>query len=126
MKRDVAWPHAMTRTAGRMPFTPYAPRTISVNHGSIQQQKVEQLPRKNNAEIERRSAYRVCQPVLTMIKHCSEAAGAGAVDGDEKFIGNLVHEMRSVEYSSEILTPLQMWYLQSSLQSIYFPKGSAE
>ncbi|KAK6028675.1 hypothetical protein OSTOST_05239 [Ostertagia ostertagi] len=107
---------------------------------------------------------KVCQPVLTMIKHCSEAAGAGAVDGDEKFIGNLVHEMcergssveeivswkhamcpsfcdalrdlvlhvfldyayRSVEYSSEILTPMQMWYVQSSLQSIFFPKKSSE
>uniref|UniRef100_W6NDK8 TLDc domain containing protein n=1 Tax=Haemonchus contortus TaxID=6289 RepID=W6NDK8_HAECO len=89
---------------------------------------------------------KVCQPVLTLIKNCSEAAGAGAVAGDEKFIGNLVHEMcergssveeivswkrdmcpafcnalrdlvlhvflgyafDNTEYSSEILTPMQM------------------
>ncbi|VDO30381.1 unnamed protein product [Haemonchus placei] len=138
---------------------------------------------------------KVCQPVLTLVKNCSEAAGAGAVAGDEKFIGNLVHEMvreqlglssqdlflikrsqsyrcergssveeivswkrdmcpafcnalrdlvlhvflgyafvrilimeisDNTEYSSEILTPMQMWYVQSSLQSTFFPKQSAK
>ncbi|XGW16468.1 hypothetical protein V3C99_001713 [Haemonchus contortus] len=107
---------------------------------------------------------KVCQPVLTLVKNCSEAAGAGAVAGDEKFIGNLVHEMcergssveeivswkrdmcpsfcnalrdlvlhvflgypfDNTEYSSEILTPMQMWYVQSSLQTTFFPKQSAK
>ncbi|ETN71234.1 hypothetical protein NECAME_00923, partial [Necator americanus] len=36
---------------------------------------------------------KVCQPVLHLIKTCSEAAGAGAVAGDEPFIRNLVNEM---------------------------------
>ncbi|KHJ93990.1 hypothetical protein OESDEN_06085 [Oesophagostomum dentatum] len=35
----------------------------------------------------------VFQPLLHLIKVCSEAAGAGAVSGDEQFIGNLANEM---------------------------------
>ncbi|EYC25910.1 hypothetical protein Y032_0011g1452 [Ancylostoma ceylanicum] len=34
-----------------------------------------------------------CQPLLHLIKLCSEAAAAGAVSGDEKFIGHLANEM---------------------------------
>ncbi|WKY00909.1 hypothetical protein Q1695_015151 [Nippostrongylus brasiliensis] len=90
---------------------------------------------------------RIFQPVLHLIKMCADAAGAGAVSGDEKFIGSLVHDMckhgttlehvvewknsicpslcnslrdlvlsvlldydcNSTEYSSGILTPMQMW-----------------
>ncbi|KAK6739583.1 hypothetical protein RB195_008217 [Necator americanus] len=101
---------------------------------------------------------KVCQPVLHLIKTCSEAAGAGAVAGDEPFIRNLVNEMSAggsnanaiicwknalcpkfcnalqglvlqvflgynypaTDYSSDILTPLQMWYVQCSLPGKYF------
>ncbi|KAK5973585.1 TLDc domain-containing protein [Trichostrongylus colubriformis] len=97
---------------------------------------------------------KVCQPVLALIKQCSDAAGAGAVAGDEQFIGNLArssiadviswkhdlcpqfcHALRdlvlhvlldytieNVEYCSEILTAMQMWYVQASLPQLYFPK----
>ncbi|CAJ0588037.1 unnamed protein product [Cylicocyclus nassatus] len=37
------------------------------------------------------------QPLLHLTKVCSEAAGAGAVAGDEQFIANLAKEMVSVD-----------------------------
>ncbi|VDM84308.1 unnamed protein product [Strongylus vulgaris] len=38
----------------------------------------------------------VFQPLLHLIRVCSEAAGAGAVSGDEQFLANLAKEMVSI------------------------------
>ncbi|PAV59090.1 hypothetical protein WR25_10786 [Diploscapter pachys] len=103
---------------------------------------------------------RMCLSSLEhLIKICSDAAGAAAVEGDEPFIAALVKDMtsggssvnavcdwrRSVcpnlcqaahslvghhfmgyelntrDYASDILTPLQMWFLQCCLPQDYFP-----
>ncbi|CAJ0601172.1 unnamed protein product [Cylicocyclus nassatus] len=103
------------------------------------------------------------QPLLHLIKVCSEAAGAGAVAGDEQFIANLAKEMSAsgsnahaiitwknaicpkfchalqerilqeclglnfpvTDYSSDILTPIQMWYVRCSLPSKYSVTGTS-